>query len=114
MYGIKCWISLHCEQINQIKQFGILIKDSQKLNFAISGQQFLAWAFSDQKPDGEEEILEDAKTRKRRLNVELAKALAVLNIKPSTFHSFHYGGKKDKVKKLLEQALIARTKGQGL
>ena len=48
------------------------------------------------------------------MNVELAKALAVLNIKPSTFHSFHYGGKKEKVKKLLEQALIARTKGQGL
>ena len=90
----------------------ILTKDSQKLNFAISGQQFLAWAFCDQKPDGEEEFLEDAKTRKRRLNVELAKALAVLNIKPSTFHSFHYGGKKEKVKKLLEQALVARTKGR--
>ena len=42
--------------------------------------------------------------------MELAKALAVLNIKPSTFHSLHYGGKKKKVKELLEKALISRTK----
>lgn len=78
--------------------------------FNFQGQTYLSWAFSDQKEDDKEEELEDAQTRKRRLNCELAKALAVLGVKPSTFHSLHYGGKRKKVKKLLEKHLMERTK----
>ena len=43
------------------------------------------------------------------MNLERARALAVLGIKPSTFHSLHYGGKTKKLQKLLEKALIERT-----
>ena len=44
-----------------------------------------------------------------RTQAELARALAVLGVKPSTFHSLHLGGKTDKVKKLLEKALMRCT-----
>ena len=77
--------------------------------FYFLGQAYLSWAFSS-KQEEEKEATEDAKTRKKRLNLELARALAVLGVKASTFHSLHYGGKKKKVKQLLEKHLIDRTK----
>ena len=81
-----------------------IVYSCKMLNFVLLGQTYLMWAFSDQKEGEKEEgELEDAQTRKRRLNFELAKALAVLGVKPSTFHSLHYGGKKKKVKALLEK-----------
>ena len=41
---------------------------------------------------------------------ERTKALRVLNIKPSTFHSLHSAGKTKKLQKILEQSLLLRTK----
>ena len=72
------------------------------------GQQFLAWAFSDQNEGDNQD--EDIKTRKQRILVERTKALRVLNIKPSTFHSLHSAGKTKKLQKILEQSLLLRTK----
>ena len=49
------------------------------MHFVIfSGQTYLSWAFSQKEENPEEGELEDAKTRKKRLNLELARALAVL------------------------------------
>ena len=97
------WLDQNIKRIDTFSSKDNRFKSIQRWRYL-----YLAWAFSDKKDDEEEEVLEDAKTRKRRLNLELAKALAVLNIKPSTFHSLHYGGKQKKVKELLEKALIAR------
>ena len=74
----------------------------------ILGQQFLAWAFSDQKEGDNQD--EDVKTRNSRISGERTKALRVLNIKPSTFHTLHSSGKTKTLQKLLEQALVLRTK----
>ena len=70
------------------------------------GEKYLSWTFSDQKQSNENE---DVKARNQRENVELSKALAVLGIRPSTFHSFQSSGNKKKVQKLLDNALMART-----
>ena len=67
-YGIRCWIYI-ANRLIKSNDLGSLQKPFKKFHFAISGQQFLAWAFSDQKSDGEEEVLEDAKTRKRWFSV---------------------------------------------
>ena len=50
------------------------------------------------------------KTRNKRIYEGKTKALRVLNIKPSTFHTLYSGGKTKKLQKLLEQALVLRTK----
>ena len=66
-----------------------------------TGQVFLSFAFSDKKDEeidlNTKEVLLDAKDQKRQKQFELARALAVLGVKPSTFHSLHYGNKKKKV-----------------
>ena len=45
----------------------------------------------------------------QRRQVDLARALAVLGVKPSTFHSLHMSRKNGKIKKLLEKCLNDRT-----
>lgn len=74
----------------------------------MTGQAFLSSAFkgksgtSGKKIDGED----NAPSRNQ---LELAKALAIMGVKPSAFHQLHLGGKRDKVKKMLEKALMKRT-----
>ena len=53
-------------------------------------------------------LIEDAKARKRRLNSELARALAVLGIKHSTFYSMLNANKHKEVKKMLKECLQER------
>ena len=50
------------------------------------------------------DIKEDAKSRKRRLNSELTRALAVLGVKHSTFYSMLNAGKQSEVKIMLKDA----------
>ena len=50
------------------------------------------------------------RTRNKRIYEGKTKALRVLNIKPATFTTLHSGGKTKKLQKLLEQALVLRTK----
>ena len=50
------------------------------------------------------------RTKNKRIYEGKTKALRVLNIKPSTFHTLHSSGKTKKLQKLLEQALVLRTK----
>ena len=45
---------------------------------------------------------------KRKIHMELSKALAVMGIKPNTFHSVV--STKNQLKKLLEKSLLERTK----
>ena len=73
--------------------------------FKFSGQKYLAWAYTDEKPKEEEDI----KTHIRRENLELANALAVLGISPSTFHALQSKGKMSQIQKLLETALMAKS-----
>ena len=73
--------------------------------FQFSGQKYLAWAYTDEKPKEDEDI----KTHIRRENLELANALAVLGISPSTFHALQSKGKMSQIQKLLETALMAKS-----
>jgi hypothetical protein len=50
------------------------------------------------------------RTKNKRIYEGKTKALRVLNVKPSTFHTLYSGGKTKKLQKLLEQALVLRTK----
>ena len=70
-----------------------------------SGQKYLAWAYTDEKPKEDEDI----KTHIRRENLELANALAVLGISPSTFHALESKGKMSQIQNLLETALLAKS-----
>ena len=73
--------------------------------FKFSGQKYLAWAYTDEKPKEDEDI----KTHICRENLELANALAVLGISPSTFHALESKGKMIQIQKLLETALMAKS-----
>ena len=73
--------------------------------FKFLGQKYLAWAYTDEKPKEDEDI----KTHIRRENLELANALAVLGISPSTFHALESKGKMSQIQKLLETALMAKS-----
>jgi hypothetical protein len=58
--------------------------------------------------DLDADVKEDAKSRKRRLNSELTRALAVLGVKHSTFYSMLNAGKQSQVKTMLKDALQER------
>ena len=55
----------------------------------------MTWAFSEKafEYNLDEDIKEDAKSRKRRIQTELSRALAVLGVKNSTFISMLNSGK---------------------
>ena len=71
----------------------------------------MSWAFSDKADDYnlDENIHEDAKTRKRRIQTELSRALAVLGVKHSTFYSMLSAGRHSQVKEMLKVALQERS-----
>ena len=83
----------------------------KKLSVFPSGQVFLSWAFSDKADDYnlDENIHEDAKSRKRRIQTELSRALAVLGVKHSTFYSMLSSGRHSQVKEMLKVALQERS-----
>ena len=64
-----------------------------------SGQAFLCWNFALELEEEEfdESVKEDARTKKRRIQTDLSKALACLGVKHSTFHSMLAAGKKKEV-----------------
>ena len=72
---------------------------------------FLCWAFSDNSDafDLDKEVDEDAKARKRRIQSELARALAVLGVKHSTFYSMLAKNRHSEVKQMLKEALQERS-----
>ena len=72
---------------------------------------FLCWAFSDNTDeyDLDKEVVEDAKARKRRIQSELTRALAVLGVKHSTFYSMLNKGKHSDAKKMLKKHLSERS-----
>ena len=64
------------------------------------GQAYLSWVYTgESQPDISGKTKEeDAKERKRRLQGQLSKALAVLGIKASTFHSLAVRNQSDEVR----------------
>ena len=91
----------------------LLIDSSENVLFLefLLGQAFLCWSISDGKNQFEidENIKEDAKARKKRIQAELARALAVLGIKHSTFYSMLGQGKHGQVKEMLKKHLQERS-----
>ena len=63
-------------------------------------QAYLCWNFAidnGEEPEFDESVKEDARSKKRRIQSELTKALACLGVKHSTFHSMLASGKKSDV-----------------
>ena len=77
------------------------------LNFP--GQKYLNWTYTDEKPKEDENIKQFSLAEILQKNLELANALAVLNISPSTFHALQSKGKMSQIQNLLETALMARS-----
>ena len=77
------------------------------LNFP--GQKYLNWAYTDEKPNEDENIKQLSLAEILQKNLELANALAVLNISPLTFHTLQSKGKMSRIQNLLETALMARS-----
>ena len=77
------------------------------LNFL--GQKYLNWAYTDEKPNEDENIKQLSLAEILQKNLELANALAVLNISPLTFHTLQSKGKMSRIQNLLETALMARS-----
>ena len=81
--------------------------DTFFLNFP--GQKYLNWAYTDEKPKEDEDIKQLSSEEILQKNLELANALAVLNISPLTFHTLQSKGKMSRIQNLLETALMARS-----
>lgn len=74
-------------------------------------KKFLKWCAVDETQDAGldlAQITEDAIQRKRRLQGELSKALAVLGVKHSTFQSLLNKGRHSEVRKLLKTSMNER------
>ena len=77
------------------------------LNFP--GEKYLNWACTDEKPNEGEDIKQLSLAEILQKNLELANALAVLNISPLTFHTLQSKGKMSRIQNLLETALMAKS-----
>ena len=77
-------------------------------NHDIQGETYLNWncniIFNET-----QENFQDAKTRKRKLQFELSRALAALGIKPATFHSLVIRNQIEELKILLDSSMKQRT-----
>ena len=73
------------------------------------GQAYLTWTYQENEDSDLDNGPESARHRKRRLQGELARALAVLGIKPSTFHSLVNRKQISELKQLLDLAIKDRT-----
>lgn len=76
-------------------------------NWQGESSDYLSWTYEYKSED--QGSGEDAKARKRRLQAELSRALAVLGIKPSTFHSLVNRRQTEEVKELIDVSIKERT-----
>ena len=90
--------SQSCKQIVQVS-FSLFKAYVTFQNILISGQDFLSMAFADSGESEDEDTgkVDITKHSRAKEQFKLSKALAVMGVKASTFHSLHVGGKKDRV-----------------